>query len=258
MARDLYQRQKQGFVERRDLMVQKIQKMYTLHKEFKDFYVEVWNAYSDEDRHSFLENCRKTLEDACPDPKFKYVSIMGMTCPEFFNDELINGRVKLLDFMNYVMERKENDQSYPWIPIIQPKLITFLEDRGWNIYEDFQSSPKRKQWTEDLCWEQRSMWCAHFALCTVANMCEEYQRAVEQQQAEQQPQGNSESITEVPAQQQQSQPSNENRSPEEYCARCGKSGVKLLRCGRCKKAWYCSQDCQRRAWTTHKTQCQPA
>ena len=29
----------------------------------------------------------------------------------------------------------------------------------------------------------------------------------------------------------------------------------LMRCSKCKSAFYCSQDCQRRAWETHKKPC---
>ncbi|TFK74178.1 hypothetical protein BDN72DRAFT_103214 [Pluteus cervinus] len=43
----------------------------------------------------------------------------------------------------------------------------------------------------------------------------------------------------------------------EQCAACRKrSGeAKLLVCGRCKKVLYCSQDCQKRVWKKHKTEC---
>ena len=41
------------------------------------------------------------------------------------------------------------------------------------------------------------------------------------------------------------------------CAGCGeKEGTK--RCSRCKVAWYCSADCQRKAWAAHKITCKPA
>ena len=37
------------------------------------------------------------------------------------------------------------------------------------------------------------------------------------------------------------------------CAVCGIGGVKL--CGRCKDRCYCSAECQRADWKTHKTSC---
>lgn len=44
------------------------------------------------------------------------------------------------------------------------------------------------------------------------------------------------------------------------CAQCSKATTGLpLRCSGCKQVYYCSQDCQRKAWPTHKASCkQPA
>jgi hypothetical protein len=40
------------------------------------------------------------------------------------------------------------------------------------------------------------------------------------------------------------------------CAWCGRAGKELLRCGRCKAAWYCGVDHQRAAWKAgHKQEC---
>jgi hypothetical protein len=40
------------------------------------------------------------------------------------------------------------------------------------------------------------------------------------------------------------------------CAWCGVSAPNLLRCGRCKAAWYCGADHQRAAWRGgHKQEC---
>ncbi|CBN79557.1 conserved unknown protein [Ectocarpus siliculosus] len=38
------------------------------------------------------------------------------------------------------------------------------------------------------------------------------------------------------------------------CAQCGKSG-KPLQCSRCRKVAYCSKECQRRDWKSHKPSC---
>ncbi|CAE6478332.1 unnamed protein product [Rhizoctonia solani] len=44
--------------------------------------------------------------------------------------------------------------------------------------------------------------------------------------------------------------------PIEACWTCGSAGKpKLLVCGKCKKAKYCSAACQRQNWTTHKKNC---
>lgn len=41
-----------------------------------------------------------------------------------------------------------------------------------------------------------------------------------------------------------------------FCAKGGKGdGKGLLKCGRCKKVWYCSKECQRKHWKVHKGVC---
>jgi len=40
------------------------------------------------------------------------------------------------------------------------------------------------------------------------------------------------------------------------CSHCGVHG-KCLRCGSCREAFYCSQDCQRSHWKVHKQRCLP-
>ncbi|KAI6098073.1 hypothetical protein EDD16DRAFT_1428141, partial [Pisolithus croceorrhizus] len=39
------------------------------------------------------------------------------------------------------------------------------------------------------------------------------------------------------------------------CAACGKGGVPLFACSKCKRAKYCSKDCQVKDWKTHKNNC---
>lgn len=41
------------------------------------------------------------------------------------------------------------------------------------------------------------------------------------------------------------------------CARPPPFGHSLLRCSRCKCAYYCSRTCQKQAWKLHKTECDP-
>ncbi|CAF0769184.1 unnamed protein product [Brachionus calyciflorus] len=38
------------------------------------------------------------------------------------------------------------------------------------------------------------------------------------------------------------------------CATCSKENAKY-RCGNCKKSWYCSQECQKADWKSHKPKC---
>lgn len=44
------------------------------------------------------------------------------------------------------------------------------------------------------------------------------------------------------------------------CGACGKSceeaGAKLKTCGRCQAAYFCSRECQKRAWPEHKEECE--
>lgn len=41
------------------------------------------------------------------------------------------------------------------------------------------------------------------------------------------------------------------------CEECGKRGVNLRRCRRCKSVWYCGQECQKRNWELHRGNCHP-
>jgi hypothetical protein len=43
-----------------------------------------------------------------------------------------------------------------------------------------------------------------------------------------------------------------------HCSLCGTAGRGLLRCSRCKSAWYCNASCQKRGWNKHKPDCKPA
>jgi len=38
------------------------------------------------------------------------------------------------------------------------------------------------------------------------------------------------------------------------CGNCGKAATQ--RCSKCKNQWYCSRDCQIRAWKAHKALCE--
>ncbi|KAL6062921.1 N-lysine methyltransferase smyd2 [Balamuthia mandrillaris] len=49
------------------------------------------------------------------------------------------------------------------------------------------------------------------------------------------------------------------RATANSCSFCCASppAQRLLRCGRCKQAWYCDQECQKKAWPAHKASCKP-
>lgn len=53
------------------------------------------------------------------------------------------------------------------------------------------------------------------------------------------------------------------KSNEKKCANCacvvGGTITKLLRCGQCKKTYYCDVECQKFDWTQkHRNECKPA
>ncbi len=53
-------------------------------------------------------------------------------------------------------------------------------------------------------------------------------------------------------------PAQVNIAADTTCAHCGVSAAKIMRCTRCKKARYCSVDCQKAAWAKgHKSVCKP-
>jgi hypothetical protein len=39
------------------------------------------------------------------------------------------------------------------------------------------------------------------------------------------------------------------------CDQCGKTCNKPKRCSKCKSVWYCSAECQKKAWKKHKKEC---
>jgi len=50
---------------------------------------------------------------------------------------------------------------------------------------------------------------------------------------------------------------NDSKKLSKWCYYCGKSvGIKLTPCSRCKKVFYCSNNCKQRAWNEiHKSEC---
>ncbi|KAI0833859.1 ankyrin [Trametes gibbosa] len=42
---------------------------------------------------------------------------------------------------------------------------------------------------------------------------------------------------------------------EKACATCGKANAELKFCAKCHSTWYCSRECQKRNWPTHKRSC---
>lgn len=52
------------------------------------------------------------------------------------------------------------------------------------------------------------------------------------------------------------QSQSEGAQVKKECLNCGDSGAKL-RCSKCKRAYFCSRECQTKAWKTHKADCMP-
>jgi hypothetical protein len=46
-----------------------------------------------------------------------------------------------------------------------------------------------------------------------------------------------------------------NEGPSDACWACRKGGVRLMACAKCKKARYCSAECQKKSWKEHKKVC---
>lgn len=49
----------------------------------------------------------------------------------------------------------------------------------------------------------------------------------------------------------------EFRNGLKRCVCCQRPGEWKLKCGRCKKAYYCGRECQKWHWNTHKQSCVP-
>ncbi len=49
----------------------------------------------------------------------------------------------------------------------------------------------------------------------------------------------------------------EEQIVENLCSFCKQPMDKPQRCGKCKKARYCNQICQKKHWATHKVYCKP-
>ena len=43
----------------------------------------------------------------------------------------------------------------------------------------------------------------------------------------------------------------------QHCDWCGAGSLKMPKCGNCRLVYYCSDDCQKAAWTQHKVVCVP-
>eukprot|EP00164_Ancoracysta_twista_P008132 GFYU01011679.1.p1 GENE.GFYU01011679.1~~GFYU01011679.1.p1 ORF type:complete len:228 (-),score=36.11 GFYU01011679.1:72-755(-) len=58
-----------------------------------------------------------------------------------------------------------------------------------------------------------------------------------------------------PLPKQPAQPQVVMKQSADKCTNCGKSAENLLRCAKCKNAFYCDRDCQKSDWKYHKRVC---
>ena len=135
---------------RYNLMREKTKSMYHDHEGFRSAFQEIWENAMDVDarkrmmelvmkrcveRESSLPFCLNFIDrvdDNLPPPKYKalmysfalfltfafpYVNLrlLGKSCPEFFEDELVLGKtISMVDFMDAVVDGKENSKKYPF------------------------------------------------------------------------------------------------------------------------------------------------
>jgi len=247
----LFETQVREFKERYSLMREKSASMYRDHDGFRDAFQKIWEAMSPDNRRKMLASVMKRVEENLPPPKYKALMLLGKSCPEFFEDELIFGKtVSLIEFLDSVCDSKENSPKYPFHDKIKNDLETFLRALPTSVYPQFAKHPKEAQYTWKLLWEQRSFWICHFTLNFVAEMCTEISALNEEATSE-------EDATSATANAENSHaPEDDVRPPpsSDMCDYCGKEGD-LKRCARCKKIWYCSRECQKKGWPAHKHSC---
>eukprot|EP00008_Paramoeba_atlantica_P004909 CAMPEP_0201476848 /NCGR_PEP_ID=MMETSP0151_2-20130828/1970_1 /ASSEMBLY_ACC=CAM_ASM_000257 /TAXON_ID=200890 /ORGANISM="Paramoeba atlantica, Strain 621/1 / CCAP 1560/9" /LENGTH=253 /DNA_ID=CAMNT_0047857357 /DNA_START=44 /DNA_END=802 /DNA_ORIENTATION=- len=245
----LYETQVKEFQNRYNLMREKMTSMYLNHEGFRDAFEEIWENVMDvDDRRQMMAEVMKRVEENLPPPKHKALMLLGKTCPELFHDELVLGKtIKMIEFMDYVVAKKENSPKYPFTKNMKVELEVFLKALPASVYPQFSRHPKEAQYTWSLLWEQRSFWICHFALNMVAEMCSQISqfKEVDEQTAGEliaqesspspSPSSSSSSSSSAPS---SSSSSDEARPPppEDQCDYCGAAG-ELKRCARCKGIW---------------------
>mmetsp|Transcript_20965 Transcript_20965/g.58981 ORF Transcript_20965/g.58981 Transcript_20965/m.58981 type:complete len:264 (-) Transcript_20965:14-805(-) len=257
-AQRLFETQVREFKARYDLLREKMKSMYLDHEGFSESVDEIWDKlFDEEDKKKLIDVCRKRLDENLPPPKYKALMLLGKTCPELCDYELVSGStVNLHDFLHAVALNKENTKSYPFHHKIKTDLETWLKTLPASVYPQFKDHPKEAEYTWVLLWEQRVFWLCHFALNVIAEMCSVINEVKRQQDMQEQGEDGEGEAGGSDGKAGGEDEDEDDDDDKDFCDYCG-GEENLKRCSRCKQIWYCSRDCQKKGWKSHKPRCKP-
>ena len=153
--------------------------------------------------------------------------ILAETCPEIRDPKVLGTDTESIsEFLMAIVDQRENSGSYKWNSIVKESVSGLLEKMNWNLWMDFGNSKNKKNYTQILINDQRSLYLNQFATYLIANFCGEF-------------------VGKKPL------------PPAVKCAHCAQPMIEKKRCARCKKVFYCSKACQANNWPSHRGVCKP-